>query len=345
MASDIEIAAMRRALALAATVGRTHPNPRVGAVVLDASGDVVGHGFHRGPGSAHAEVVALQQAGTAAQGSTAVVTLEPCNHTGRTRPCAQALLDAGVRRVVYGQRDPNPVASGGAAMLAASGLSVEGLVLADEAEQLNVIWTRAMQLQRPFVTWKVASTVDGRVAAPDGSSRWVSGPAARAEVHELRAKVDAVVVGTGTVWADDPELTARDHDGVPHVRQPLRVVIGKRDLPGHSRVLDESFETVHLRTHDLDTALKALFERDVHHVLLEGGPTLAAAVLAAGLVDQAIGYIAPALFGGGTSMVASLPVHSIDDAVRFEFDDVRLVGGDLRWSASSGSFVTDGLRE
>jgi diaminohydroxyphosphoribosylaminopyrimidine deaminase/5-amino-6-(5-phosphoribosylamino)uracil reductase len=273
------------------------------------------------------------------------VTLEPCNHTGRTGPCAQALLDAGVRRVVYGQPDPNPLASGGAAMLAASGLSVEGLVLADGAEQLNDIWTRAMQLQRPFVTWKVASTVDGRVAAPDGSSRWITSLAARAEVHELRAKVDAVVVGTGTVWTDDPELTARDHDGVPHARQPLRVVIGKRDLPSHSRVLDESFETVHLRTHDLDAALKALFERDVHHVLLEGGPTLAAAVLAAGLVDQAIGYIAPALFGGGTSMVAPLPVRSVDEAVRFEFDDVRLVGGDLRWSASPGSLVTDGLRE
>jgi len=292
----------------------------------------VGEGYHRGAGFPHAEVEALSQAGSAASGGTAVVTLEPCHHMGHTGPCTSALVDAGVSKVVFAQADPNPVAQGGSAALTASGVVVESGVLVDLARALNPTWTFAMERARPFVTWKVASTVDGLVAAADGSSRWITGEAARAEVHDLRAAVNAVMVGTGTVVVDDPQLTARAPDGRPVASQPLRVVVGERDLPTTARVLDQASETVQLRTHEPVEALAELFTRDVHHVLLEGGPTLAAAFVGAGLVDRAIGYVAPALLGDGQPMIASLGRSALSEAVRFGFDDVRLVGDDLRWT-------------
>lgn len=335
MASTAEVDAMRRALALATSVGhRTHPNPRVGAVILDVEGRHVAEGFHSGAGHPHAEVEALRVAGGAARGGTAVVTLEPCNHHGRTGPCTEALREAGVVRVVFAQSDPNPAAGGGARALEAAGLDVEGGILQAEARGLNPLWSLAMERRRPYVTWKVASTADGRVAAPDGTSRWITGPAARAEVHELRAGVDAVMVGTGTVVADDPQLTARAEGGTLLEHQPLRVVVGKRPLDGSSRVADSSAETVHLRTHSPGEVVETLFDRDVHHVLLEGGPTLAAAFVRAGFVDAAVGYVAPALLGDGLSMLSPIGATTLSDAVRFTFSDVRLVGDDICWTAS-----------
>jgi diaminohydroxyphosphoribosylaminopyrimidine deaminase/5-amino-6-(5-phosphoribosylamino)uracil reductase len=302
-------------------------------VILAANGAVVGAGFHRGAGRPHAEVEALAAAGPAARGGTAVVTLEPCQHTGRTGPCTDALLHAGVVRVVFAQADPNAIAAGGAQALAAAGLSVEGGVLGAEARALNPVWTLAMERRRPYVTWKVASSVDGRVAAADGSSRWITGPQAREEVHRLRSSVDAVVVGTGTALEDDPQLTARMPDGVLLDDQPLRVVMGLRDLPPNSRVHDSAAETLHLRTHSPREVLEQLFEREVHHVLLEGGPTIAAAFIADALVDRAVGYVAPVLLGDGQAMVGSIGLSSLPDAIRFSFDEVRMVGRDLRWSA------------
>ena len=211
---------MRRALALAASPGvPTGPNPRVGCVLLDAGGRTVAEGWHRGAGSPHAEVDALRQAGDVARGATAVVTLEPCNHTGRTGPCARALVEAGVRRVVFAQRDPNPVAAGGAATLRAAGVEVEGGLLEDEARQVNREWTFAMDHGRPFVTWKFATTLDGRSAAADGTSRWVSSRAARVDTHRLRALCDTMLVGSGTIAVDDPLLTVRD-DERPPARRP-----------------------------------------------------------------------------------------------------------------------------
>jgi len=334
MASTIEVDAMRRALALAEqSVTPTHPNPRVGAVIMDANGVVVGAGHHRGAGQPHAEVEALALAGAAARGATAVVTLEPCCHRGRTGPCTEALLDAGVVRVVYGQSDPNPTASGGAQVLGAAGVSVESGVLLGEALALNHLWSLAIERRRPFVTWKVASTVDGRVAAMDGSSRWITGDEARAEVHALRSEVQAVMVGVGTVLADDPQLSARDADGALSARQPVGVVVGMREIPEAARVREGPHGVVHLRTHDPHEVLDRLFELDVHHVLLEGGPTLAGAFVSADLVDRAMGYIAPALLGEGPGLVTGLGITSIADARRFSFDDVALVGSDLRWTA------------
>jgi diaminohydroxyphosphoribosylaminopyrimidine deaminase/5-amino-6-(5-phosphoribosylamino)uracil reductase len=322
----IERAAMLRALALASSPGvPTGPNPRVGCVLLDAEGRTVAEGWHRGAGSPHAEVDALRQAGGAARGCTAVVTLEPCNHTGRTGPCSRALVEAGVRRVVYAQRDPNPVAAGGAATLREAGLDVEGGLLEDEARAVNREWTFAMDHGRPFVTWKFATTLDGRSAAADGTSRWVSSRAARADTHRLRALCDTMLVGTNTVAVDDPMLTVRDAHDQPLAVQPLRAVMGLRELPGSSRVFDESAPSVRLHTRDPHQALKELFELDRQHVFLEGGPTLAAAFWKAGLVDEVVTYVAPMLLGSGRAAVADLGTGTIADAAHLLVADVTVL--------------------
>jgi diaminohydroxyphosphoribosylaminopyrimidine deaminase/5-amino-6-(5-phosphoribosylamino)uracil reductase len=326
MSSSIETAAMRRALALATSPGvPTGPNPRVGCVLLDAGGGTAAEGWHRGAGSPHAEVDALRQAGDSARGSTAVVTLEPCNHTGRTGPCVRALVEAGVRRVVFAQRDPNPIAAGGAATLRAAGVEVEGGLLEDEARQVNREWTFAMDHGRPFVTWKFATTLDGRSAAADGTSRWVSSRAARVDTHRLRSLCDTMLVGTGTIAVDDPLLTVRDANDNALDVQPLRAVMGLRDLPADRRVFDASARTLHLRTRDPHEALKELFELDRQHVFLEGGPTLAAAFMQAGLVDEVVAYVAPMLLGSGRPAVGDLGIDTLAGAVHLHVTDVTVL--------------------
>ncbi len=323
-----ELAAMRRALVLAATPGvPLGPNPRVGAVLLAPDGSVIAEGCHRGAGTPHAEADALARAGAAAAGSTAVVTLEPCNHTGRTGPCAAALVEAGVSRVVFALPDPNPVAAGGAQALTAAGVQVESGLLAGEATALNRAWLFGLAHGRPLVSWKVAASLDGRVAAADGSSRWISSTAARRDAHRLRAGCDTMLVGTGTVAADDPALTVRDEAGQPRPHQPLRAVMGLRELPPGARVLDDAAPTLVLRTHDPAAALSALFARGQRHILLEGGPTLAAAFLRAGLVDEVVAYVAPVLLGAGPHAVGDVGIASIGEALRLTVDDVTVLPG------------------
>ena len=318
--------AMLRALELAATPGVPFgPNPRVGCVLLASDGTVVAEGFHRGAGTAHAEVDALAVAGAAARGTTAVVTLEPCNHTGRTGPCSQALLAAGVRRVVFAQEDPDPVASGGAAVLEAAGVEVELGLREVEARRLNRGWIHGVVLGRPFVTWKLATSLDGRAGAADGTSRWISSRAARLDAHRLRASRDVVLVGTGTVTADDPALTVRDEHDRPLPHQPLRAVMGERDLDPELQVVDDQAETVHLRTRDPRAALRELFALGRRDVFLEGGATLAAAFLRAGLVDEIVAYVAPVLLGAGPASVADLGIATIADALRPEVVDVTVI--------------------
>jgi diaminohydroxyphosphoribosylaminopyrimidine deaminase/5-amino-6-(5-phosphoribosylamino)uracil reductase len=318
---------MTRALELARTPGiPLGPNPRVGCVLLDRDGETVAEGFHRGAGTPHAEVDALDKAGDRARGTTAVVTLEPCNHTGRTGPCSQALVAAGVARVVYAQADPNSLAAGGTDTLRAAGVDVAHGLLADEARAVNRAWTFGVEHGRPFVTWKFAATLDGRSAAADGTSRWVSSAAARRDTHLLRGLADVVLAGTGTVLADDPELTVRDADNRPLPHQPLRAVMGLREVPADRRVRNDVAETVVLPTRDPATALRELYERDRRHVFLEGGPTLAAAFLRAGLVDEVVAYVAPMLLGSGASAVADLGIATIADAVRFDGVEISVVG-------------------
>lgn len=321
---------MRRALELAAKGPLVDPNPRVGALVV-AAGEVVGSGWHRGAGTPHAEIHALADAGDAARGATVYVTLEPCNHTGRTGPCAQALIAAGVARVVYGSADPGATSGGGAATLRAAGVRVEPGVLSGATGWLNSDWEFATRRGRPRVTWKYAATLDGRVAAADGTSKWITGAEARADVGRARSRHGAVLVGTGTILADDSHLAARDIAGNPLEHQPLRVVMGTRDLPADARVFDDAAETLVLRTHDVAAALGALHDRGIHSVWLEGGPTLAAAFWRAGCVDDVIAWLGPKLLGAGQAAVTDLGVGTIDDAIVLHTVDVRSMGADVRW--------------
>ena len=346
MATEVERTAMRRAVVLAAHgAGTVSPNPTVGCVLLGADGlTVVGEGWHERPGGPHAELAALRAAGGHARGGTAVVTLEPCAHVGRTGPCAEALIDAGVARVVYAVTDPNAAAAGGADLLRVAGVDVEGGVETGAAERGNEAWLTSVRLGRPYVVWKYASTLDGRSAAADGTSRWITSAAARADVHALRARSDAVMAGVGTVLADDPHLTVRDSDGGLAARQPLRVVVDTEGrTPSSARVLDAAAPTWVATgaevgrgadgRADLHAVLQALRARDVVSVLLEGGPTLAGAFLEQRLVDRVVGYVAPALLGAGPPALSHAGIGSIADALRLELDDVGRVGPDLRLSA------------
>jgi diaminohydroxyphosphoribosylaminopyrimidine deaminase/5-amino-6-(5-phosphoribosylamino)uracil reductase len=327
---------MRLAMATALTVrGRTSPNPAVGAVILDAGGDLAGTGATSPAGGPHAEIVALAEAGDRAHGGTAIVTLEPCAHTGRTGPCTQALLDAGIARVVYAVDDPNPDAAGGAALLRAAGVEVLGHVEADEAaSQALRPWLHAIRTGRPYVTWKVASTLDGRIAAADGTSQWISSPESRADAHLLRSVVDAILAGSGTVLIDDPQLTARDANGDALPAQPLRVVIDRRHrVPPESRIFDDSAQTLVLDTAAPVFALKALHDRGVRHVLLEGGPTLAGAFVEAGCIDEVVAYIAPTFLGAGSAALGDAGIMTITDALRLDIDQVRRLGPDVKITA------------
>lgn len=337
---------MRRAVALSTRAPlTTPPNPDVGCVILGTDGAIVGEGFHERVGGPHAEINALAEAGGRARGGTAVVTLEPCSHTGRTGPCAQALILAGVRRVVYAVDDPHPDAAGGAHTLRDAGIDVVSGVLAGEAARANMRWLTPFRTRRPFVVWKVAATLDGRTAAADGTSRWITGPEARHDVHRLRAAVDAVIVGVGTVLADDPALTARDvelgADG-----QPERIVVDSRGrTPAAAKVRDDSAATFIVTADDVKTGadgridpaalLELLYRRGTRYALLEGGATLAGSFWRAGLVDRLVAYIAPALLGAGPSALADAGITSIADALRLDIDDVTLIGGDLRIIATS----------
>lgn len=371
-----DIAAMRACLDLATLGPAADPNPRVGCVVTSADGAIAGGGYHRGSGTAHAEVAALSDAaanGSDVRGGTAYVSLEPCAHTGRTGPCADALVAAGVTRVVVLRRDPGDQSGGGAARLTEAGAAVDVLpdllaaaaaratgtvigpardsaraaaidatdlpvlsAIAERAAEIVEPWECATRHGRPFVTWKYAATLDGRSAARDGSSRWITGEAARADVHARRATAGAVVVGTGTVLADDPALTVRDATDAPVAVQPLRVVVGERYLPATAQVFASSGATgaadpaLHLRTRDVHEVLAALHDRRIRHVWLEGGPSLAAAFLAAGLVDEIVGYVAPALLGAGPTAIGDLGIDSIGGIARFDMRSVDRVGDDVR---------------
>ncbi|SER83141.1 diaminohydroxyphosphoribosylaminopyrimidine deaminase [Lentzea xinjiangensis] len=311
--------------------GTTSPNPPVGCVILDSAGRAVGFGGTQPVGGSHAEVMALKEAGTKAQGGTAVVTLEPCAHYGRTPPCTEALREAGIKHVIHAVSDPNPSAAGGARILEEAGITVESGLLRQEVSRGPLrAWLHYARTGRPHVTWKYAASLDGRIAARDGTSRWISSETSRKEVHDLRAKLDAIIVGTNTVRADDPALTARDAGGMPLARQPLPVVVGMSDLPAGAKLRRTA---LHLRTHDPDEVLAALADRGVVDVLLEGGATVAGAFLRAGRIDRVLAYVAPALLGDGPAAVLDAGVSTITDAVRLTVEDVTMSGPDLRISA------------
>ena len=335
-----DVQAMRRAVGLSAlALGRTAPNPTVGCVLVN-DGEVVGEGFHVYDDLDHAEVVALRAAGPRARGATAYVTLSPCTTTGRTGACADALAEAGVARVVYAVPDP----------LQPPTLGEQG-PLREEAARVNEAWLLAVRERRPFVTWKYAASLDGRVSAADGSSKWVTGPEARADVHRLRAECDAIAVGISTVLADDPHLTVRSGDALAP-RQPLRVVVDSTfRVPATARVLDGSAPTLVATTVEPPAGTKAehvvlpaaadghtdvrallahLYERGVRHLFVEGGPKLAGTFVDERLVDRVVGYVAPVAIGSGRPLLDNAGAPTLDAAWRLRLDDVTRVGDDVR---------------
>ena len=324
-------AAMTRALELA-LLGPAHGvNPQVGAVILDASLNIIAEGWHLGSGTPHAEVMALSKlpSGKAPAGATAVVTLAPCNHFGKTGPCAQALIAAGISRVVYASSDPGDASSGGAATLNAAGIETIAGVLKAEADEQSRVWLTATKQGRPFVTLKWATSLDGRAAATDGTSQWISGPESRADSHLRRSQVDAILVGTGTVLADNPTLTARHPDGSLYEHQPLRVVIGDRTIPADFKIFNTDAETLVLQTRDLHQVLLQLRDRGVKHVWVEGGPQVASRFVAANLVNEYVIYQAPMLIGGDRTALTDIGVASMPQAKHLQIKSVRNLGDDL----------------
>jgi len=341
-ANAVEDAAMQRAFALALN-GPRGVNPQVGAVLLRPDGTTAAEGWHRGAGTAHAEVDALSKlAPGEAQGLTAVVTLEPCNHSGRTGPCSEALIAAGVARVLYAVEDPNPEAGGGAERLAAAGVDVEGGVRRAEGEALLASWLSTAELGRPAVTVKWAQSLDGRAAAHDGTSQWITGPQARADVHTRRAAADAIVVGIGTVLADDPALTARAADGTLLTAQPQPVVIGRGQTPEDAAIRRHPRAPLFYDTHNLTAVLADLRERGIQRVFVEGGPTLASAFLRAGLADELLVYVAPVLLGGDRLALGDIGVGTIADAHRLTVTAVERLGDDLLIVATPRPAATPG---
>jgi diaminohydroxyphosphoribosylaminopyrimidine deaminase/5-amino-6-(5-phosphoribosylamino)uracil reductase len=362
-AAAIDPAPMARALELARRgLHTTHPNPRVGCVIV-RRGEVVGEGFHERAGGPHAEIVALEQAGARARGADAYVTLEPCCHFGRTGPCTEALKAAGVGRVVVAMEDPNPKVGGqGVAALRAAGIAVDVGLMEDEAALLNRGFVSRMGRGRPFVTLKLAMSLDGRTAMGSGESRWITGDAARADAHRLRAEAGAVMTSVETVLADDPELSVRL---VETARQPDRIVLDTQlRTPLDARVWDapasagvtarrivvavrppaDRVEALRARgvevvlvatTHDsrvdLASALATLGTLEVNEVLVESGPRLAGALLQAKLVDELVLYVAPSLLGSEARALAQLPgLDRLDQRVRMRFTEAQPVGDDLR---------------
>ncbi|EIC08946.1 riboflavin biosynthesis protein RibD [Microbacterium laevaniformans OR221] len=336
-ATDRDDTAIDRAMQRALEIARRGPrgiNPQVGAVLLSSDGEVLAEGWHRGAGTAHAEVDALTNLAAAsgadaARGATAVVTLEPCNHTGRTGPCSEALIAAGIARVVFAVTDPGEASSGGAARLREAGVDVIGGWRADEGGALLASWLEVQRLGRPHVTVKWAQSLDGRGAAADGTSQWITGPAARTDVHRRRSLADAIVVGTGTLLADDPALTARRPDGSLYDEQPRPVVVGTRAVPQEAAVRRHPRPFMQDEGEDLPDLLERLRELGAHRVFVEGGPTLASSFLRQQLADEVLVYVAPTLLGGPRLALGDIGVTSIGDQRRLRAASVEHLGDDL----------------
>lgn len=329
-------AAMRRANELSLLgLGLTYPNPIVGALVIDDAGNLIGEGFHsRANKGAHAEVNALDAAGEKALGATLVVTLEPCNHHGKTPPCVERIVKAGIKKVVYAVSDPNKVASGGAKALENLGVEVVGNLLSDDVEFANRAWLKKIRTGNVFITLKLATSIDGKIAAQDGSSKWITSESARADVALLRSECDAIITGTGTVLSDNPALTVRniDRNGVTDFL-PARVIMGIRQVPEDAEIRKGRAATYFLQSHDLTELMELANENNWNRILFEAGPGLTTSVLRSGLVDEVILYQAPTFIGGNKSVVTDLGISTLRERIDFELREVKTIGvsdGNLR---------------
>ena len=308
-------------------LGLTGSNPIVGAVVVDSAGKIIGEGFHKsGP---HAEIVALDQAGQSAKDATLFVTLEPCNHHGKTGPCTEAIIKAGISKVVYATRDPNPLASGGAKALEAAGIEVVFNSEIAEIAHSNRAWLHKVKTNRPYFIWKIATTLDGRTAAIDGSSKWITGAESRAEVSQLRSESSAILIGTATALADNPHLIPHDIE-TARKTNPVRLVMGLREIPSDFNLHNEAAETVFIRSHDFSELLTLCNEREFNQVLVESGSELGTALLLAGLIDELVIFQAASLLGSGLSFIGDLGATNIKQKMDFLIRDVAQFGNDLK---------------
>lgn len=323
--------AMQRAISLSEKgLGKTAPNPIVGAVIIDKTGTIIAEGFHdRVQSDEHAEVIAIAAAGNQSKGATIVVTLEPCNHSGKTAPCTKAILDAGISTVVFAVSDPNPIACGGGDELRAAGVTVVEGILKEEAEYSNRAWLIKIKKNRPLFTWKVAVTLDGKVAAADGTSKWISNETSRADVQKLRRQSDAILVGTNTVLTDNPHLIPRgEFAGYSH--NPIRIICGQQELPIDSLVFDAAAQTEVIKSRSLDLLVEKLKDLDINQVFVEAGPTLGSAMLSHSLIDEIVIYQAPSLLGSGKSFFHLDVPRTISDQLLMEHISTEVLEGDVK---------------
>ena len=306
-------------------LGVTSPNPNVSAAIYSADGNLIADGFHnRKVSPDHAEVIALKSAGAAARGATMVVTLEPCAHTGKTPPCTQAIIDAGIAKVIYTVTDPNPIASGGAALLRAAGIDVEFRESAHLA-YVQRAWLHKEVTGRPLMIWKVATTVDGKVAASDGTSQWITGAESREDVQNLRAQSDAILIGTNTAIVDNPHLIPRGH-----MARPVRVISGEQEVPATNQIFDDEARTISVKSKSIPELMQVLTHEGFNQVLVEAGPTLGSALMASGNIDELIIYQAPKMLGAGKEFVSRLGISTLDDHLKLELISVRQLGSDIK---------------
>ena len=306
-------------------LGVSTPNPNVSAAIYAADGTLIADGFHNRKVSVdHAEVVALKKAGSAAHGATMVISLEPCAHTGTTPPCVQTIIDAGIAKVMYAVADPNPIAAGGAQKLADAGVVVEHR----ESAELTFVqraWLHKERTGRPLMIWKVATTLDSKVAASDGTSQWITGPESREDVQELRAQSDAILIGTNTALVDNPHLIPRGHEA-----RPVRVICGEQEVPATNKVFDNEARTIVVKSKSIPELIKVLSDEGFNQVLVEAGPTLGSALMASGNIDELIVYQAPKMLGAGKEFVSHLGISTLNDHLKLELLGVQPFGSDIK---------------
>jgi diaminohydroxyphosphoribosylaminopyrimidine deaminase/5-amino-6-(5-phosphoribosylamino)uracil reductase len=306
-------------------LGVSTPNPNVAAVIYSKAGELIADGFHNKEKSPdHAEIVALKRAGEKARNSTMVVSLEPCAHFGATPPCTQAIIDAGVAKVIFAVKDPNPLASGGAPQLINAGISVEYR----ESAELSFVqrgWLHKINSGRPLMIWKVATTLDGKVAAVDGTSQWITGEIARADVQAIRAQSDAILVGTNTAIIDNPHLIPRGFSA-----RPVRIVCGEQEVPPNHFIFDDQARTISVKSKELSDLVKILQREKFNQVLIEAGPTFGSALLAYGLVDEIIMYQAPSILGAGRNFVENLGISTLSERIELQRLSIQEIGIDIK---------------
>jgi len=308
-----------------AGLGVSTPNPNVSAAIYSADEKLIADGFHNRTNSVdHAEVIALKKAGAAARGATLVVSLEPCAHTGATPPCVDAIIEAGIAKVIYAVADPNPIAAGGAQKLKDAGIVVEHCESA-ELEFVQRAWLHKEKTGRPLMVWKVATTLDSKVAASDGTSQWITGPESREDVQALRAQSDSILIGTNTALVDNPHLIPRGHTA-----RPVRIVCGEQVVPPTHRIFDSEARTISVKSKSIPELIKVLSDEGFNQVLVEAGPTLGSALMASGKIDELIMYQAPKMLGAGKEFVSHLGISTLEDHMELELLSVAQFGGDIK---------------